>query len=73
MLVSDNNNASVLNRGKPIFSPTELQAALLPDEELLIFAQATCKSVYQWLQRCLQTKIDLYDSSDKRLRELDGE
>ncbi|HKE55970.1 MAG TPA: hypothetical protein VKB46_04690, partial [Pyrinomonadaceae bacterium] len=76
MLVSDNNNASLVNRGKPFFSPDgRFRAApFLPPQGLqkpsvggmFVPVSKAFKDVYK-------QQIDLYDAnSDKRLRELNG-
>ncbi|PWT91217.1 MAG: hypothetical protein C5B55_08505, partial [Blastocatellia bacterium] len=76
MLVSDNNNASLVNRGKPFFSPDgRFRAApFLPPVgfrrpsagEMMLPMSKAFKDVYK-------QKIDLFDgNSDKRLRELEG-
>jgi WD40 repeat protein len=76
MLVSDNNNLSLANRGKPFFSPDgRFRAApFLPPQgfrkpsfgEMMVPMSNAFKDVYK-------QKIDLYDgNSDKRLRELEA-
>jgi len=76
MLVSDNNNASLLDRGKPFFSPDgRFRAA--PFYPMKNFYDPSAGDLLNpftnGYKDVYKQKIDLYDGrSDKRLRELDG-
>ena len=76
MLVSDNNNPSLLNRGKPFFSPDgRFRAA--PFYPMKNFYDPSAGDLLNpftnGYKDVYKQKIDLYDgNSDKRLRELDG-
>ncbi len=76
MLGSDNNNASLLNRGKPFFSPDgRFRAApFFPMKNFYDPAAGDLLNPFtNGYKDVYKQKVDLYDGkSDKRLRELDG-